>query len=355
MGVARFATSTAPQQRATRRPRLVTERAAVASFLRGSSVVGGRPPSLQGQDLRGRSLRRRQLAGADLRGADLRGADLSGADLRGADLREARTGAGLAWATTVVGGALALSVATGLLSGLGGRYLTQLWQSDAMIDQVLSVFVTSALVVLVLASVVVGLGRTLRTVVPVLAATLAVAWIVTVLSGLGTGHMALAALAWVMAVAVVVILALAARALAGGVRALAFMLVAVSGALSGALLGGGVAATIVAIGTVIAAQRSLRGAPGYTRLARLVAAINARGGTSFQDADLSNARLEDTTLQACDLRGARLDGAHLDGARLRACRFDGEPPHIPRARMSLADRADALAARLPWHPVERAP
>ncbi|MCZ7680256.1 MAG: hypothetical protein M5U28_16410 [Sandaracinaceae bacterium] len=115
----------------------------------------------------------------------------------------------------MVGGALALSVATGLLSGLGGRYLTQLWQSDAMIDQVLSVFVTSALVVLVLASVVVGLGRTLRTVVPVLAATLAVAWIVTVLSGLGTGHMALAALAWVMAVAVVVILALAARALAG--------------------------------------------------------------------------------------------------------------------------------------------
>lgn len=299
-----------------------------------------------GEDLRGRSLRGRRLAGADLRGADLRGADLTGADLRGADLRGIRTGAGSAWATLVVGGALALSVGTGALAGVGGRYLAQLLASEATTDQVLSVLVISVLVVFVLAAIVLGLGHALRTVLPVLAATFAVGWLVTLAFGLGSGHIALAALGFVLAVAVVVVLAIAARTLAGGVRAIAFMLVAISGALAGTLLGGGFAATVVALGTVIAAQRSLHGAPGYTRLAKLVASITTHGGTSFRDADLSEARLEGTTLQACDLRGARLETARLDGARLRACRFDGQPPRLPRPPVSRAGRARAWTRRL---------
>jgi hypothetical protein len=246
----------------------------------------------------------------------------------------------------VVGGALALSVGTGLLAGLGGRYLAQLLGSEAPTDQVLSVLVTSVLIVFVLATVLVGLGRALRTVVPVLAGTFVVAWIVTVASDLGTGRMALAALGFVVAIALVVVLAIAARVLAGGVRALAFMLVAVSGALSGALLGGGVAATVVAIGTVVAAQRSLHGAPGYPWLADLVAGIHTHAGTRFRDADLRGARLEGTTLRACDLRGAKLEGAQLEGARRLACRVDGELPHPPRPKPSLGARARAATHRL---------
>lgn len=281
-------------------------------------------------------------------GADLRGADLRGADLEGADLRGIRTGPSSARTALLVAGALTVSVATGVLAGLGGRYLTQLLRGDAPTDQVLSILVTSVLVVFVLATIVIGLGRALRVVVPVLAATFTVAWIVTVASDVGTGRMALAALGFVAAITLVVVLAISTRVLAGGVRALEFLLVAVSGALAGALLGGGVAATVVALGTVVAAQRSLHGAPGYPWLVETVATLHTRAGTNFRDANLTGARLEGTTLRACDLRGAKLEGAHLEGARWLACRFDGEPPRLPRSRPSLAERTRAATHRL-WH------
>ncbi len=227
-----------------------------------------------------------------------------------------------AWSLLLALAALALSLACGVAAGWAGRVLQRFVRSDEPAARALGVFVAVVLAAFLILTVWKGLRVAARSVLPVVAAlTLAVA-VIAVATGAGTGRGAVAVLAFVLLTVAIVALSVVARAVAGTAGDLLFVVVAVSGAAVGAVLGGGLAATAIAIGAMLAGRRALRRGGDYPALTRLTTSLAVRGGTSFRDADLSGADLRSARLYACDFRGAKLDGARFDGATVRLCLFD---------------------------------
>ena len=298
----------------------------------------------RGPDLRGSSLRGQDLEGASYRGADLRGADLEGANLSRADLRGARTGMSARWTWIVVSIALLVSVACGVAAAYAGRILARALESEQLATRATGTFVAVALAVFLVVTDLRGLRPAVRIVLPVAATVVVLGAVLAVARGVGTGEAAALGLAFLAVVALVVVLAIGARALAGAGGSATFMLVAFSGAAAGALLGGGIIAALIAIAALLAGQRALHGPESYPMLEQTLARIAARGGTNLRGADLRGARLEDARLFATDLRGARLEGAKLEGARLRLSLFDGERPIVPRRPRTRRRRGAAARA-----------
>lgn len=273
-------------------------------------------------DVRGRSLAGAQLASARLAGSDLRGMDFTGADLHGADLSNIRAGMSRGWATLVFLAAFVLSLALGVLIAVSVRQLTAMLASGDDRHRMAALFVTSALLVFLVAGIWRGLRYAAYNVLPVTAALAAAAGLSAVVSGSGTGLFAALAVVFVVLAAVIVVFAVLVRAVAGTVGTLFFMLVAIGGALAAGVAGGGILGTAIAIGAMLMARRSAKLEQQYPAIARLTTAIACRGGTRFRNADLRGANLERARLSACDLRGANLSGARLDHATLHLCRLD---------------------------------
>ncbi len=277
--------------------------------------------SFAGEDLRGRSFVNQDLSGVEFRAADLRGASFRGANLRGADFREARAGVSGGRRAVIVALAFAFSIAIGVAAGRAGEYLHDLIRGDSDRRRLLGAILAIELLVFIAVSVWKGLRVAVRYVLPRVVAIAIVAFVVALLTGAGTGKGALALLAFAVLTAAIVALGSLARAVAGTTSTLLFAVVAISGALSSSLTGGGVAATVIAVGSMLIGRRALEGRePG--QLGRLSAILASRGGTSFRGADLSGATFESARLESTDFRGARLDGARLDRAQARSCVFD---------------------------------
>ena len=284
---------------------------------------------LSGQDLRNRSFRGQDLGGAVLRGADLRGADFSGANLRGADLGESRAGMRKSWTVLVVLLSLLFSIAIGALTGASGRIVRALVESPAQLWRFLGVFICAELVVFAAAAVWRGLEYAVRTVLPVVLALAIAGGGIAVVTGQGSGIGALAVLAFVVLSTAIVALASLARSVAGAAGLTMFALVAISGALTGGLLGGGVPAAVIAILAMLLGRRALKEDAGPALLTDLTTRVACTGGTSFRGADLSGATFESADLRDTDFRGALLQGTKFDGAKLKLCRFDPPPPVGP--------------------------
>ncbi len=284
------------------------------------------------QDFRERSFEGAQLQGASFEGADLRGANLANADLRGADLSRVRCGMSRRWAAIVAGGSLLLSVAVGALSGWGGHLLAAFVASDSPRRRLMGIFVSLVVLLFVGVGLTRGLRRAVLSVLPGSTALAVVVGLVAVLSGMGHGTGALLVLAFVALAVAVVVLSVFARVVAGSLGNLFFFVVALSGALTGRFLGGGVAALIVAIGAMLIARKSAGRQAEFPLITRLNAAIASHGGTRLRDANLEGATFERARLFACDFRGASMTGARFDDAEVRLCRFDTPIPAAVSSR-----------------------
>jgi len=269
--------------------------------------------------VRGRSMAGANLSSATLSGFDLRGTDLSGADLRDADLSLIRSGMTPAWTALVVGAALVVSVALGLVIGASTRYLRAMYESADVRLRFVALFVSASLLVFVVAGVWRGLRFATRDVLPVTAALAIAAGLIAIVTGTGTGAGALTAVMFLVVAAVIVVLAVLVRAVGGAGGRVLFSLVAIAGGLAGGAAGGGLFAALVAISAMLMARRDH--AP---LLARTTAAVASRHGTSFRNANLAGANLNGAKLIACDFRGADLHGARLDRAHAMLCWFDKE-------------------------------
>ena len=276
-----------------------------------------------GRNLRGRSFRGQNLSGARFRIADLRGADFTGADLRAADLSGARAGVGPRWAALVFLLALAASVLLGWVAGLGGRALQALIEDPQPRQRAIGLFLAIELAVFLLVFVIKGLRVAIRYVLPVAIALALVAGLIAIVSGVGTGSGALAALGFSVLLTAVVAFATVARAVAGTLNRWLFMVVALSGAAVGAVTGGGVFAAGVAIAGMLAAHRALHDQSISPAIGRLSITIACRGGTRFRNSDLSDATFEAARLRNSDFRGAVLERTRFRGSHIDLCAFDG--------------------------------
>lgn len=277
---------------------------------------------------RPRSYRGQDLDGADFRSADIRGFDFSGASLRGADLRGARAGRPALSNLLAVASALAVSVLLGAAAGLAGRILQRMVGSDDPGVRVVGVLIAASLAVIMVSSLWKGIAYAVRHTLPPIAAIAVIGGGIVLATGTGTGIGALAMLAFLAVTVAFVALGALARAVAGTTHLLLFVVAAVSGAVAGRVVGGGLVAAAVAIASAIIGRRALTGSGAYPVLVRETAELACLGGTRFRGADLTDARFDDAHLESTDFRGAVLADTHFDGATIRQCAFD--EPSRPR-------------------------
>ncbi|NES83650.1 MAG: low-complexity protein [Moorea sp. SIO2B7] len=270
-------------------------------------------------NLRGADFRGKNLTEADFSYADIRGADFRNAVLVGANFSNARAGLRTFRTISLVALSLILSLLAGLMAGYAGALIGHLLNVQTYGASFFGGLCLVALAIFLIVIIRQGLGVTLATLAEIVAACLilALAFFPNNQEGLLKGTIfttqALAgAMASVgnMAVAITLGRAMALpkpRALVGF---LAFI-----GAVVGVLLGvteeeafpvaGLVSLAAIALGIYVGWQAMVPN-PKYRLIRRLAVGIVTQGGTSFRNANLTDADFTQATLKSVDFRQATL-------------------------------------------------
>lgn len=282
-----------------------------------------------GQNLRGRNFKGQNLTGANFSGADIRGANFNSAILIGANFTKATAGLQRRWAFGLVTFSLVLSPIIGFFSVFAGVLVAAFFTSAmakgyTIIPGAITLIVLAVFfIVTIRQGLEAGAGAAAGAAAGAVAGAAAVS---AALAGAGAraGAAAVAmamagALAGAGAGAVVLAGALAAAVALAGAGAAALAL-AVAGA--GALAGEGVAAVagagavVEAVGGAVAvavvllsfyvARRALTGDEKNAFVRKIALFFAAMGGTSFRNANLTDADFMQATLKCTKFIGANL-------------------------------------------------
>ncbi|NET58346.1 MAG: hypothetical protein F6K47_19975 [Symploca sp. SIO2E6] len=315
-----------------------------------------------GECLRGQSFKGMNLACADFSEADIRGTNFTNAHLRGAKFCGAKAGLQRRWAVFLVGVSWLLSALSGLFS-IWISFLISLLFSPGnftnLTAAIVSLIVLAVfLIVAIRKGLAAGLGAGAGALAVAAAVTVtvtggaagalaaqseAVAVAVTVTGGAAGALAAAAAAAVAGALAAAGALSIAAAAVAAaGALAIAAAVVA-AGAAAGGLAGGTAIGTLAGTGAlavtvtgalagaltgalallgVYIGWRSLKGDERDAWIRAVAIAFAAIGGTSFRNADLTDADFKEARLKSTDFRKANLtrtrwhNANKLDRARL---------------------------------------
>ncbi len=237
------------------------------------------PQDYSGQNLRGRSFRGLNLEFANFSGADIRSADFSGAILIDANFSDAKAGLQKRWAIFLVLVSWVLMGLSGFLSAYAGILVAALlFQPEKGSEIAYNIAGFAVIFILILFC------------------------FVTIRQGIQAGLGAVV-VAGAVAVAVAGVIAVAGS---GSVAVAVAGVIAVAG--SGAVAGVGsfaVAGTFVLLSTYIS-RRALKGDPKHALIRDIAVAFAASRGTSFRNANLSNANFTAATLESTDFRKANL-------------------------------------------------
>ena len=275
------------------------------------------PQDFSGKNLRGHNFKGQNLTGAKFIGADIRGANFTNAILREADFTRAQAGLQGRWTIFLVTISLFLSVISGLISGWASFWVTVYFTSYYIKEYTI---IPGVLVLIVLAIFfIVTIRQDIGAVAAAAAAAVAVAAAAAVavaVAGAGAGAAAVAAAA--AAVVAVAGAQAGAVAVAGAVAAAGSVAGAVAGAVAVAVAvavgvaGAGARAAAVAVAVAVAALgiyiawRTLAGDEKHAFVRTIAIAFAATGGTSFRNADLTDAHFTEATLKSTDFRTANL-------------------------------------------------
>ncbi|NEO79715.1 pentapeptide repeat-containing protein [Moorena sp. SIO4G3] len=284
-------------------------------------------------NLRGQSFQGRNLSGADFSDADLRGANFKNAMLRGTKFRQAKAGLQRSWSIVILlvsSIALILSAIASFYGGCYAAFIVNYVKGANLI------FAWIALVAIIVLFVVI-FGQGIQTVQAlVLGLVFAVAVAVAV-----AGAFALAfpfALAFALGLPLLIAVAVATTGAGAGVLdgvlvGVLGLLVAVGGAVAGVLavqqlplpfaktgalgfevasaIAGTLAFLLALLGSYLGWD-ALNEDPKHAWIRKNAIAFAATGGTSFYNADLTDADFTGATLKSTDLRKANLTGACLE-------------------------------------------
>ncbi len=273
------------------------------------------PPDYSGQNLRGRSFKGQNLTGANFSKADIRGANFTNAILKSANFTGAKAGLQKRWVIGLLIVTFLLSVLSGFFSIIIGILVVYILYNKNIKNFVTGIVCLVLLVVFVIITI--RKGLTAGAVAFAFAGAGAVAF---AFAGAGTVAGAFpGAFAGAVAEALV---GAGAEALAGAVTAAGARIfgVAVGGVLPVAG-SGGVAVAFTLFGAYIG-WRSLAGDEKDARLRSFALAFAATGGTSFRNADLTNANFTGATLKNTNFTKANLtrtrfyEAKKLDFARV---------------------------------------
>ena len=274
------------------------------------------PQDFSHQNLRGRSFKGQNLAGANFSNTDLRGANFTGANLQGVNFTDAKAGLPLRWAIFLVVLSWLLSGTSSFLFFFNAALVLLTFDSSNTSNQVagwVALIVTIIVYIIIIRQ---GIGVNLAFAFAV-AGVFAFAFAA---AGAGAGAAAAAAAGVAAGVTAFAVAFAAAGAVAGAFAFAGAFAVAGGGALAGsgaaafafagaaAFAGAGAFAFVVA-GAVInsyIAWRAMKGDKKYALIRDAAVTFAAIGGTSFRNADLTDANFTSAQLKSTDFRGAKL-------------------------------------------------
>ena len=321
------------------------------------------------QNLRGRNFRGQDLRGANFANARIQGANFRGADLTGANFAGARAGLQKRWVLVLTIAAPLVSAICGFLYWIPAAIVLLIFDIDSVQNRAagwmgiifLIVFYTIVLrkglfsggtaaaatgtaAIIAIAAVTTAVAAAIAAAVGAVAIAVAATAAIVVVVAAATITIAVAAIVLVAAIATiaaaVAIAAVAAIAAAVVATGIAFAGVAVVAAIAAAIRETGdftrstsaaVACTILSLILVnfYMTWRAFEGDERHAWMLRFAAVFASIGGTTFRDADLTDA----------DFTGAVLKNAHFQGATLiRTCWKNAQKLRLARIYGSVLAR-----------------
>jgi uncharacterized protein YjbI with pentapeptide repeats len=303
-----------------------------------------------GQNLRGYNFKGQDLAKANFSGADIRGANFTNASLQGANFTQAIAGLDSKMGNVFVILSLILLILLGFVSAVGGAYVIKCLDTNfldlsfqlhltAIVASILGASFSILIVrqgailaagVLVIEIIVGAFIASLLATISTLNRELVFAKVVSEIIAAGLAPpAALAAIAFTGALALVVLTAVTSKNLAVAVSLLGWagafisaIIIAVVAAGEDAIIGAGAIALAGGILSIYLGRRTLAGDKQQALIKNIATSITTYCGTSFRqanltEADFTQANLENTDFQAAILtRTCWYQAKHLDFAKL---------------------------------------
>jgi hypothetical protein len=259
------------------------------------------------------------LSNANFSGSDLRGANFSDANLANANLTGVKTGITPLNSVWIFLVALVISLLAGYVAMLAGETVQLMLASKddhirtaAYLTIVLNVF-------LIIYTWWKG-GRTaiMNLVVPVVGFALLLGLVFN-LSHLGTGMGMLYLVLAIVLLVIMLIIGTIARAAAGTVSNILFVIVALSGGMFGKSVGGGIGTVIMAIACALITKRALSGVKGFDFLRKIASFVTRSYGTSFRNAKLTNADFSRSKIRNADFTHADISSVNWGDCKKINC------------------------------------
>jgi uncharacterized protein YjbI with pentapeptide repeats len=316
------------------------------------------PADYSGQNLRGRSFKGQNLEGVDFSGADIRGVDFTGANLKGANFSHTTAGLQKRWATLLVLLSGTVAAISGFFSASIGYLVLPLFEASDLNAQITSLIIIIAIIVYFLVTIrqgiqgslrvyaiaiavfffgmsaIVGAGYTAFNSIIVGVATITAGGIGEALGLTGLIALALAGaisftIAIVGAVVFAITIAIAILTTITEVFAIAIAITFFFAVIGSVALGLGdgvhianekvvqesvaravavvvpIAFSVILLSSYISWQ-ALKRNEKYALIRNITIAFAAIGGTSFRNADLTDADFTQATLKSTDFRKANL-------------------------------------------------
>ena len=287
--------------------------------------------SVRTQDFAGAS-----LAGADFSGADIRGARFADADLRGADFSRSRGGVPPLWAAAVVAGALLIASLVGVVAALATQAMAQRLESGGRADRLAVLVIGGIGITMIVIALLRNFRRAFLVGAIATVAVLTVAVPVLAFRGEFSPQTTAIGVIWLLAIVTAFTIGAVARASAGIISPIAFLVVAAVGALTARSAGGSLFAVLITVAAVILARRTLANPDDAGWLHTGSRKLVLRTATSFREANLTGANFTDAVTGPSDFTDARVSGANFAGASVTG---RGKVP--PDRLLSTARRDDS--------------
>jgi len=228
------------------------------------------------------------LSSSHFSNCDLRGADFTGANLSGAEFSNIKTGVTPLNTYLVFFAAIIVSALSGYIAMVAGTTAQRMLTSDDIYMRI------SGMITLVIAigTLIVyywkgGTSVFRMFLIPALIIA-AIIGTTAYFTGLGTGKGMLYLGIVLILLVLMFIVGTVARATAGMLSSVLFLIVALSGGLFSRTVGGGFGTVIMAISCALISKKALRGAPGFENLRKFAFYITSKFGTSFRQCDMRN-------------------------------------------------------------------
>jgi len=271
------------------------------------------------RDLQGMSFVNQDLRYSSFVNSDLRGADFSGANVSGVDFSLVKTGITPLHVAFIFMIALLISLLSGYVAMLGGLTVQKMMASENEQVRMAGFMAVVISILFILYTGWKGGGNAIKNViVPAMLLALFLS-LTAYLSGFGTGMGMLYLVLAVLLIVVMFVAGTIARAVAGTVSNLLFLIVAFSGGLFGKSIGGDISTVVLSLASAHISKKALSGADGFTFLRKLTIFITRKFGTSFRNARMVNARFFRAKIHNADFTGTDISLVNWGGAEKINC------------------------------------